>query len=200
VKQFSFVLLACVGITLGCPLSSEAQSAVEDTGHGPAHVFGDKGQMAFSSDAALSLEYRTGDVTTITLAPAVDYFVIDRLSIGGFIAWSYVTAANVDSSRFAIGPRVGYNIMLSDLVSIWPKVGFSFATSSVSVEDEAEDVEIETSQGNDGIALNLYVPIMFHPAQHFFAGFGPYLDTDLSGDDKVTAVGMKLTLGGWVAL
>jgi hypothetical protein len=189
-----------VGITLGSPISSQAQSAVEDTGHGPSHKFGDQGQIAFSSDAALSLEYRTGDVATITLAPAVDYFVIDRLSVGGFISWSYVTAGDSDSSRFAIGPRVGYNLTLSDLVSLWPKVGFSFATSSVSEDADAGDVELETSQGNDGIALNIFVPFMFHPAEHFFAGFGPYLDTDLSGDNKVTAVGMKLTLGGWVSL
>jgi hypothetical protein len=34
--------------------------------------------------------------------------------------------------------------------------------------------------------------------QHFFAGFGPFLDTDLSGDARATAFGGKLTLGGWL--
>src|SRR3954465_8916071 len=104
VKQFSFVLLACVGMALGNPHSTNAQSAVEDTGHGPSHKFGDKGQLAFSSDAALQIEYRSpGDTSAITLAPAVDYFVIDRLSIGGFIAWTYVTAGDSNSSRFSVG-------------------------------------------------------------------------------------------------
>jgi hypothetical protein len=39
---------------------------------------------------------------------------------------------------------------------------------------------------------------MFHPVQHFFAGFGPFLDTDLSGDARATVFGGKLTLGGWL--
>jgi hypothetical protein len=202
VKQFSFVFFACAGIVLGSPLSSEAQSAVEDTGHGPSHQFGDQGQLAISSDAAFTIEYRSpGDVSTITLAPAVDYFVMDRFSVGGFLSWSYITSGDSDSSRFAIGPRVGYNFTLSDLVSLWPKVGFSFATTTNSTKDDADDdTSVSFTQGNDGIALNLFVPFMFHPAQHFFAGFGPFLDVDLSGDNKVTVVGGKLTLGGWVAL
>jgi hypothetical protein len=195
-KKFSFVFLACAGIALGNPFASEAQSPVEDTGRGPSHLFGDQGQLAISSDASFTIEYRSpGDVSSITLAPAVDYFVIDRVSIGGFIGWSYITADDAHSSRFAIGPRVGYNLTLSDMVSIWPKIGFSFATTDN--DDDATDLEFE---GNDGIALNLFVPIMFHPAEHFFAGFGPFLDVDLSGDNKVTVVGGKLTIGGWVVL
>lgn len=39
---------------------------------------------------------------------------------------------------------------------------------------------------------------MLQPARHFFAGFGPFLDVDLSGDNRVTMLGAKLTLGGWL--
>jgi hypothetical protein len=35
-------------------------------------------------------------------------------------------------------------------------------------------------------------------APHFFAGFGPFLDADLTGDNKATVIGGKLTLGGWL--
>jgi hypothetical protein len=33
----------------------------------------------------------------------------------------------------------------------------------------------------NAFSLNLFAPIVIHPTQHFFAGFGPFLDTDLSG-------------------
>jgi hypothetical protein len=39
---------------------------------------------------------------------------------------------------------------------------------------------------------------MLHPAPHFFAGFGPFLDVDLSGDNRATTWGARLTLGGWI--
>ncbi|HKP56906.1 MAG TPA: hypothetical protein VJV78_09300 [Polyangiales bacterium] len=198
-KQFSFLFLACAGIALSNPLVSKAQDPTVDTGGGPSRNFGAKGDLAISSDAALEIaHYSPGDVTRILLSPAVDWFVIKNLSIGAFISWTYITAGESDSNRFAIGPRVGYNIPLSDLVSIWPKVGFSFSTTSVSSEaGETDEGVLLEEQGNDGVALNIFVPIMFYPATHFFAGFGPFLDTDLSGDNKVTSFGGRLTLGGW---
>lgn len=192
-------LLAFASVLAACPVLASAQSATEDTGRGPSHRFGRESQLAISSDAALSIEHRSpGDVTTITLAPAADYFVIDNLSVGGFIGFRYQTAGDTSSTQFSIGPRVGYNITLTDLVSVWPKLGLSFAHSSTTTEIGDDDTTVETTVDNDALALNLFVPIMFHPATHFFAGFGPFLDTDLSGDDKVTSFGLKLTLGGWL--
>lgn len=199
-KKISFVFLACAGIALSNPLVTRAQDPTVDTGGGPSRNFGSKGDLAISSDAGLEIAYFTpGDVTRILISPAVDWFVIENLSLGAFISWTYTTAGDSESNRFAIGPRVGYNIPLSDLVSIWPKLGFSFSTTSISAEDDTadEDTVIVNNQGNDGIALNIFAPIMFFPATHFFAGFGPFLDTDLSGDDKVTSFGGRLTIGGW---
>ena len=55
----------------------------------------------------------------------------------------------------------------------------------------------ETVSGSH-VALNIFAPVMFHPVQHFFIGFGPALGTDLSGDAKVTTIAGRLTLGGWL--
>jgi hypothetical protein len=200
--KVSIKCLALTALVVGIPMTGFAQSATEDTGHGPSHTFGHEGQLAISSDAALAItHYSPGNYTTITLQPAVDYFIVQNFSIGGFIGLDYSAYENGSTTRFSIGPRVGYNLTLSDLVSIWPKVGFSFATTSTSVDAGTDEDEVTfTTSENSGIALNLFVPIMFHPAEHFFAGFGPFLDTDLSGDDKVTAFGLKLTIGGWVAI
>jgi hypothetical protein len=188
--------LALLALLTAVPATGFAQSMTEDTGHGPSHTFGAKRQLAISSDAALSItHYSPGSKTTITLQPAVDYFVIDNLSVGGFIGLDYTTAGDTTTTRFGIGPRVGYNLTLSDLVSIWPKIGFSFSATNTETDNATSD-----NDDNSALALNIFVPVMFHPATHFFAGFGPFLDTDLSGDDKVTAFGLKLTLGGWIEM
>jgi hypothetical protein len=48
------------------------------------------------------------------------------------------------------------------------------------------------------VQLNLFVPIMFHPVEHFFLGLGPALDQDLTGDNKATVLAVRLTIGGWI--
>jgi hypothetical protein len=40
--------------------------------------------------------------------------------------------------------------------------------------------------------------VMLHPATHFFIGFGPALDADISGDVKSTTIAGRLTIGGWI--
>lgn len=188
------------------PAWTEAQDPqrdpLRDTGGGPSRLFGDVGQAAFSSDVALTIQHSSQGSTSIQFAPAADYFVIRNLSIGASIGIDYVNADQSDSTRFTIGPRVGYNIPFTDTVGIWPKLGFSYSHTSVSTDipNGDADVEVTRSRSGDHITLNLFAPIMFHPAQHFFVGFGPFLDSDLSGDNKTTTYGGRLTLGGWVQL
>lgn len=178
------------------------QSVTErTTGNSPVDQFGGKGQLAISSDAALSISSTSlsgvdGSATEITLAPAVDYFVIQNLSIGGSVLFNYKNAGSGSATRFGVGPRVGYNIPFSDLISVWPKIGMSLASTSTSTKATAQIPAADES--NTAIALNVFVPVMFHPAPHFFAGFGPFVDADLSGKQKATTFGGKLTLGGWL--
>jgi hypothetical protein len=175
---------------------AHAQDPTQDTGGGPARNFGRAGQLAFLSDNTVDIRHSTNDVTTISLAPAADYFIIDNLSIGGFIGFNYTKAGNADGTRFAIGPRVGYNLALSNMLSVWPKLGLAYAHSSAGYSVDNSTI----SQSNNALALNMYVPFMIHPVTHLFLGLGPYLDTDLSGDDRVTAFGVKLTVGGWLSI
>lgn len=164
----------------------------------PSGIFGAKRQLAISSDAGLSISSTSmsgvdGSTTTLLLRPAIDYFVIDNLSVGGFLGLEYTSTDGGSSTSFAIGPRVGYNIPFSERFSVWPKAGFSFSSTSVDI-----DGIDGPSRTNTALALNLFVPVMFHPVEHFFLGFGPALDTDLSGDAKVTTIAGRLTLGGWM--
>ena len=70
----------------------------------------------------------------------------------------------------------------------------SLANTSVSDDDDLDDDD----ESSTGLQLNLFAPVMFHPVQHFFLGFGPALDVDLSGDAKATTIAARLTIGGWL--
>jgi hypothetical protein len=160
--------------------------------------FGLAGQKAVSSDAGLSISNTSvsgvdGSITTLILRPAVDWFIADSLSLGGFVGVEYVSAPSGSSSVISIGPRIGYNLPVSDRLSFWPKLGFSLANTDVETDGLDDDEESNTS-----VQLNLFAPLMFHPVQHFFLGFGPALDQDLSGDAKATTIAARLTIGGWL--
>ena len=108
----------------------------------PSGVFGDKGQTTISSDAGLAISSSSisgvhGSTTTITLRPAVDDFVANNVSLGGFVGLDYVSNSGAHATTFAIGPRIGYNVAFSDRFSFWPKLGFSYSSTSVSVGTQA---------------------------------------------------------------
>jgi hypothetical protein len=177
---------------------SSLPSVVADS---PSGRFGLKRQLAVSSDAGLSISNTSvsgidGSSTTLVLRPAVDYFVADNLSVGGFLGVEYNSAPGGSSTAISVGPRVGYNIPLSERFSLWPKLGLSFASTTQKTDDVgpiAGEDESSTS-----LQLNLFAPFMFHPVEHFFIGFGPAFDLDLSGDNKATTIAARLTLGGWL--
>jgi hypothetical protein len=162
----------------------------------PAGTFGGKGQLAISSDAGLSISTTSqsggnGSTVNIELGPAADWFVIDHFSVGGFLRLDYTHTPGGHGTSFGIGPRAGYDIPFSALFSVWPKLGFSYSTTSSSVSGQP-------SVTNNNLALNIFVPVMLHPAPHFFLGFGPAFDVDLTGSIKTTTIAGRLTIGGWL--
>ncbi|HEY6877520.1 MAG TPA: autotransporter domain-containing protein [Polyangiales bacterium] len=186
-----FALAASLAFASAAHAQDPPQTARDS--HTSLSGFGVPRQWAFSTDAELAFRRTTlsgqnGAVTSLSIAPGVDYFVIQNLSIGGGIGLFYTKAGSQNATTFSIGPRVGYNFELSRLLSIWPKLGLSYSYTN---QDSARD-------NSNGVALNLYAPVMFHPARHFMAGFGPFLDADLSGGTRATSWGVKLTMGGWL--
>ncbi|MEY4513832.1 MAG: hypothetical protein RLZZ450_5954 [Pseudomonadota bacterium] len=167
--------------------------------------FGRTRQWAFSSDASIQVQRTTqsdssGSTTTLSLAPAADYFVLPNLSVGGSVGVYYAKAGESSGSRFTVGPRVGYNFEVSRLLSVWPKLGLNYAHTGGNAP-QITNVNTGTVTGNNdnnAIAISIFVPVMVHPAPHFFAGLGPFLESDLSGDNRATSWGIKLTMGGWI--
>jgi hypothetical protein len=161
--------------------------------------FGADGQLAISTDQAFSFSRTTQDdadtSTTITFLPGLDYFVIENLSVGGMVGLDYSRVGDSRQTTFLLGPRVGYNFEFSRMLSVWPRVGLLYSHTKNKV-DLGDNVTRTVKQ--DGIALDLFLPVMVHPAPHFFAGLGPFLRTDLNGDNRATSWGVKLTVGGWI--
>jgi hypothetical protein len=168
--------------------------------------FGSKGQKAISSDVGLSLSNTSvtgisGSSTVLVLRPALDVFVADSLSVGGFVGVEYASAPGGSSTVISLGPRVGYNALVTDRLSIWPKAGFAIARTSQTDEGATLPSGVVIADDNEthtNVQVNLFVPIMFHPVDHFFLGLGPALDQDLTGNVKATVVAVRLTIGGWI--
>lgn len=202
-RPLAYVAYIVAALALGMGTAS-AQDPMENTGGGPARNFGEVNQLAFSSENALEIRQvaieNGPDAATLHFAPAVDYFIVKNLSVGGVIGIDYSKVGDADGFRFSIGPRVGYNLSFTNLLGLWPKIGFTYAhsNSGYSRAFGGGGATISASDSNDAIAINVFVPLMFHPTTHFFVGIGPFLDADLNGDNRTVAYGMKLTIGGWL--
>jgi hypothetical protein len=157
--------------------------------------FGVRHQWVVSSDAAMSIQNtRQRDTNrgsiSVTVNPAADFFIIENLSVGASAGVQYVRAGNAKSTRMSIGPRVGYNVEITHLFSFWPRLGVSYSYSATH--------ETEIDAVNHAVGLNAFTPLMMHPVEHFFIGFGPFLDVDLNGATRGMLWGGRMTLGGWL--
>jgi hypothetical protein len=155
--------------------------------------FAEVGQVTLSNDAAFMVQQRVqsnghGRAISIVLAPSFDFFFLKNVSIGGLASYIFTKSGGDKSQRFSVGPRIGYNIELTGLYSLWPRFGVSYAFS--------ENTEEGQHHHQHSVALNASLPLMIHPVDSFFLGFGPYVDTDVSGSPRVTQFGGKMTMGG----
>jgi hypothetical protein len=148
---------------------------------------GSEGQFAISSDATVGIEHHWYDdevkATGFGIHPALDYFVMDYLSIGGSVtlAWAKTTwhGEGKGVTGFGIGPRVGYAFPIADDISIWPKVS----------------LDLMFSDGDNTIELGVFAPVTYSITDSFFVGLGPVFSTMLSGD-KDTGIGLNSVIGG----
>jgi hypothetical protein len=122
---------------------------------------------------------------------AADYFVSDGLSVGAALGYFNAsghyerTSAGVtdesdtgSASGFVVAPRIGYAVMLTPTIGIWPKAGITY--TSLSLED---------ADGNDAgsrrrIAFSLDAPLVITPVPHAGLMIGPTLDYGVSGSDE----------------
>jgi hypothetical protein len=174
-------------------------------------VFGTAGQITISSDLQLSamrfsFEGSPGQETHIQLRPALDFFPVTNLSLGGQVIIGYRSledsTAGIDNSTTELGllARAGYNFTISPTVSIWPRVSLGYLHVADTPYTGSPEITTKT------VPLQVDVPVVFHPAQHFFIGGGPVVTSILYSqrDDTFGApatqssgIGLQSTLGGY---
>ncbi len=201
-RPLVFAPILALVTSFGLSAAAEETIGAHTTPGSAVSVFGNRGQLAISSEAGATFSHKSfsgsdASSTSLVLRPGVDYFLIKRLSLGVFLGVEHQGTQLGSSTTFGIGPRLGYDIAFSDRFSIWPRIGFSF--NSTTVKEDAQNAlqKPSTSTSNSAVALNLFAPFLFH-TNHYFVGLGPALDTDLSGDHKATTVAINVTLGGWI--
>jgi hypothetical protein len=181
------VLALMVGLVLVVSAEARAQDAVVGTSTGN---FGVTGQFVVSSDLKGEIGYTSvsgpGDRFLIDLRPAVDYFLRDNLSLGGTVLLGTAFQSGDNPLLVGLGVRAGYNIPMSETVSVWPKLGLAVVHSDGFL-DFGERTFLE---------ISLTAPFLVHVAPHFFIGGGPGLTTQL-GDDTVATLNVSAVVGGY---
>jgi len=192
-----------IAIGLGTLLGATSAFAQEEP-------FGKADVINVASDLSLSLQNTSysapsggsapSSVTTYSIGPAADYFVIDNLSVGAQILFQRTSVEGLKLDTFAVLPRVGYHIpLVPEKFGLWPRVEFGYAATTFKTQILGTDVN-ETTKN---IKLGAFVPLLIHPVEHFHIGIGPYIDTDLTskteGEDgvKETTIGIRTEIAGW---
>src|SRR5262249_26495051 len=143
--------------------------------------FGALGQIAVSADLQVEVVHRSqgaGSRTTALIRPALDYFIMPNVSVGGFIGFASGSASfgplagNTDLTEFSLGARAGYNLRLGDTLSLWGQARLSYAHDTFTPP-------AGPGTGGSIFALSLFAPLLFHPAPHFFIGAGPVLSQEI---------------------
>lgn len=142
-------------------------------------ALGGQGQVAVSSDFSLGFSHQ-GDNSTLSLAPAADYFFMPQVSLGGQVLFRYDSWSGGSRTTVGLAPRIGYNLPLTPMFSLFARAGFSF-----------------THEGDSNhIGIFLSAPFLFHPAPHFFVGLGPSLGGNITGGGGMR-VALESTVGGY---
>ena len=117
------------------------------------------------SYSAPSGQAAPGSTIALALDPAADFFVIQGLSAGGQLIYVHLSTSSTvpgttgsSTDGFGIAPRVGYNLALGDMFSVWPKVFFEYlATSSSNAGGSA-----------NSFSIGAFVPFLVHPRSTSF--------------------------------
>jgi len=182
-------------VALSCLLLAGAARAQSLDPAATSSGFGAPGQVAIAGDFSLGFTHISDhDISSIVLAPALDYFLVPHLSLGGQLRFTFTGTPGGSTTTLGIGPRVGYDIPLGAMFSLYPRFGFFLDHTSVSPKGGG------MSDSYTLFSLFVFAPFLFHPVPHFFIGVGPFLEGDVAGADerrRTFRFGLASTVGGW---
>jgi hypothetical protein len=174
----SFVFVSTLTIT-----STAASTALAFGG--TARELERQGNFVVSNSANFGFSHQFNDPTNTTfiLQPALDYFVIPNLSLGGAVLLRVdAPAGGPTTTTFGLAPDIGFEIALSDTWSVWPLLALPMTFPN---------------RGNASLAINIFVPFLVHPAEHFFFGIGPGFQQGLTSPNPITAITGGFLVGGY---
>jgi hypothetical protein len=187
-------------LTLALPGAARGEEASQPTG------FGALGQIAVSADLQLDVVHRSqgnGSRTTVVIRPALDYFLMPNVSVGGFVGFSSGSASfgplagNTDLTEFSLGARAGYNLRIADTLSLWGQARLVYSHDTFTPP-------AGPGTGGSIFSVSLYAPLLFHPAPHFFVGAGPVLSQEIvdsvASQSTATDFGLLSIVGGYFGL
>ena len=152
---------------------------------GTARELERQGNFAITNNAGFQFSHAFGhgDGTTFAIRPALDYFVVDNLSLGGAVEFDFASG-NPDFTQFQLAPDIGFEVALSDTWSVWPSLSIPIAFPS---------------HAQAQVAVQIFVPFLVHPAEHFFFGLGPgffQILTSNPGPPPTQLIGL-FSIGGY---
>ncbi len=188
--------------------------------------FGDGGVVVISGGLGVTnLSYSNSDASSFSVVaePGFDYFIGRPLSIGGYVLASYSNSRSYDyfgplmatkEIGYGFGIRMGLNMFVGKFVSVWPIVSLGITHYKTTYSLLSMPASLVTTAPNQrelstqALWTSLYVPVLFHPAPHFFFGVGPSIFGDFSrsatyaGSNPVenerTRVALTVSTGGWL--
>jgi hypothetical protein len=202
-----------------------ARDETLDTFHPTAPLrFALAGQFVLSGALELSLSstsYGSSPASTfdVKVHPSADYFLLENFSLGGYVFFDHrseklpLGGATLDRSlnAFGGGIRAGYNLPFNELFSAWLTAGLWAAKARIEQNELAgastslsgTSVPVIAVINQNIVGLSFYLPILLHPAPHFFVGLGPSADIELSHEvagvsNAATTIGFGSTVGGWL--
>jgi hypothetical protein len=159
------------------------------------------GVVGIVSYASTSSRDATGTVTQLALQPSADVFVVDRWSVGGTVAVSYVKDRAVDpifggpgeelrTTALTFRPRIGYVISLGDDLALWPRINVGHTTAWT----EGYGVSTTGRTWSAGGELGLIVQL----GRYALLDVGPQVSYETRNTDSFapTPQGSVIALGG----
>lgn len=130
---------------------------------------------------------------------AIDYFVINGLSVGGAFGVFSVDVEDVDGTGFLFLGRVGYLLNLGSVAGFWPRGGLLYYNL------DADNLVADRDQ----LALELEAMFTLAPRPGWAILLGPTLDLGITGETREPpndvdfheyTVGVMIGMLGWVSL
>jgi hypothetical protein len=149
--------------------------------HAQGGGFGTQGQIAITGE----FEGHLHNGWELRLHPALDYFIVNNVSVGGVIGFQY-NSGNPGRTTIDLGVRAGYDLFINNQVTFWPTVGIFYEHFSIGSP---------VNQSGSSTSLNIFAPFLFHIVPHFFIGAGPDFELPLDGGGN--GYGVRTVVGGW---